>query len=132
MTLEEAFPDRLVLEPLSPAVCDGKQKYFVREPFTYRSAAFGCIIVPSALITDFASVPRLVWSYLSPEDPCILFASVVHDYIYTVRGEVPGRTLTRADADAVLREAMLVCGARSTQAAVVHRMVRMFGGSHWK
>lgn len=126
------FPSEPVLRAVPPRVCDGKQQYVLVEDFTYQSAAFGPIVAPAGMFTDFASVPRLVWSYLSPEDPCILYGSLIHDFLYKTGGRLPLRTLTRAESDEVLREAMLACGARITQAAVVYRCLRMFGGAHWK
>jgi hypothetical protein len=126
------FPVEPVLRAVNPNVCDGRQQYVLVEDFPYQSAAFGAIVAPTGMTTDFASVPRIVWSYLSPEDPVILFGSLIHDYLYSVLGRLPLRTLTRSECDSVLREAMLACGARATQAAVVHRVVRLFGGSHWK
>lgn len=126
------FPCEPVLRALHPKVCKGKQQYVLVEDFYYHSAAFGPITAPAGSPTDFASIPRIVWTYLSPEDPAILFASIIHDHIYSRRGKLPLRTLTRAECDEVLREAMVACGARKSQAAVAYRAVRMFGGSHWK
>lgn len=131
MIFREHFPSPLVIEALTPLDCDNRQSYVLKQDFAYFSPAFGQIAVPSGLLTDFASVPRLVWSYLSPEDPCILFGSIVHDWLYQQGGKLPLRTLSRAECDSVLREAMLICGARPTQAAVVYRSLCLFGGGHW-
>lgn len=129
------FPSDLVIRALPALALKAKridrQTYELTQDFAYESDAFGPVTVPGGMVTDFASVPRIVWTYLSPEDPCILYPSVVHDYLYSRGGRLPLRRLTRAECDSVLREAMLACGARSTQAAVVHRAVRLFGGSHW-
>lgn len=122
-----SFPTELHIRAVPAKVCRGKQLYVLERDFAYESQAFGPITAPAGMETDFASVPRLVWTYLSPEDPCILYGSIIHDYLYQCGGRLPLRTLSRADADEVLREAMLVCGARSTQAAVVYRVLRMFG-----
>ena len=128
-----AFPSHLVIRALSPEECpSGRQLYKLEQDFAYNSEAFGTITVPAGLVTDFASVPRLVWSYLSPEDPCILYGSIVHDFLYQRGGRLPLRAFTRAEADALLREAMLDCGARPTQAAVVHAALRLFGASNFK
>lgn len=131
------FPDRLLLRALSAPELAGveaeRQLYELQGAFRYRSPAFGDVVVPAGYVTDFASVPRPVWSYLSPEDPVILFPSLVHDYLYTQRGDLGGRAaLDRRQCDVVLREAMLSCGARPTQAWVVFAAVRAGGGSHWR
>lgn len=93
----------------------------------------GTIAVPGGFVTDFASIPRIAWAWLSPEDPVVLFPSIIHDYLYDIRGELsPDRVLSRAECDNVLRAAMLACGARASQAWVVYQAVRIGGGSHWK
>jgi len=126
------FPSDPVLRAVNPRACRGKQLYVLEQDFAYNSQAFGLITAPAGMATDFASVPRIAYSYISPESPAILFAAIIHDFLYGVFGQLPNRRLTRAECDSVLREAMLACGARPTQAAVVHRAVRMFGGSHWR
>lgn len=132
------FPDALDLRALSAVELDSldcrRQLYRVLSPFRYASTGFGEIVVPEGFTTDFASVPRPVWSYISPEDPVILFPSVVHDHLYTVRGALPNlpQALSRLACDNILREAMLACGARPTQAWVVYQAVRLGGGGHWK
>ena len=109
------------------------QLYRLLVDFTVFVPYVGRITVPAGFETDFASIPRIVWSWLSPEDPVILFPSIVHDYLYSMRGMVEGLpAVTREQADDVLRDAMLACGARSSQAWVVHKAVRMGGASHWK
>lgn len=129
----KAFPAALVIRALPPAECPGGlQRYVLMEDFTFCSEAFSWITAPAGMTTDFASVPRLVWAYLSPEDPCILFGSIIHDYLYQVGGKRVGRTFTRAEADRILHEAMLVCGARPRQAAVVHLALRLFGARNFK
>lgn len=94
----------------------------------------GRITVPEGFITDFASIPRVAWLWLSPEDPVVLFASIVHDWLYSVQGRYD-RTkmpLTREKCDRVLQAAMLACLARRSQAWVVYQAVRLGGESHWQ
>jgi hypothetical protein len=131
--MSSAFPAPLVIRALPPEGCDGgRQQYVLDRDFAYNSPAFGPIVAPAGLVTDFASVPRLVWTYLSPEDPCILYGSIVHDWLYQQGGRLPMRRLSRAECDAVLREAMLICGARQRQAAIVHRALSWFGAPNFK
>lgn len=128
MSAAPHFPFPLVVRALPPEQCAGnRQRYELERDFLYLSPAFGTFTAPAGMLTDFASVPRLVWSYLSPEDPCILYGSIIHDLLYQRGGRLEHRTYTRAECDAVLREAMLACRARPTQAAVVHRVLRLFG-----
>ncbi len=124
------FEGDLVIRREAPGK-GNKRVYTLVEPLTYHSDAFGKITAPAGLETDFASIPRGIWNYLNPEDDVIAFASVIHDAIYSLGGRMGERVFTRAEADEVLREAMIASGARKTQAWVVHKAVRLFGGSHW-
>ncbi len=110
------------------------QLYVLEAEFRYESDAFGLIVVPKGFTTDFASIPRPAFWYIDPEDPQILFPSVVHDYLYTRRGDLDRGSnliLSRKACDSCLREGMLSSGARRAQALVVFLAVRMGGGLHW-
>ncbi len=115
-----------------PSKTGTRQVYTLDDDFEYQSEILGRILVPAGFCTDFASIPRPVFSYIDPEDPGILYPSVVHDRLYSLEGKLPdGRTYTREQADSVLKEAMELAGARWDQRQVVYRAVRLFGGSHW-
>jgi len=103
-----------------------RNTYWLTAPLVYQSEILGRIEVPVGFQTDFASIPRIAWRYIDPEDPCIAYPSVIHDHLYSTQA------CSRETADQVLREAMQVAGARIDQRAVVYRMVRLFGGSYWK
>lgn len=78
----------------------------VQEDFYYDTEVgkLGRITVPKGFITDFASIPRFLWSVLPPAGGYGK-AAVVHDYLYRTPG-----AWTRGEADAVLKEAMEVSG----------------------
>jgi hypothetical protein len=127
----------LNLQALAPAEVragkSGAQLYRLLTDFTCVVPDIGPITVPAGFVTDFASIPRIAWTWLSPEDPVVLFPSIVHDYLYDRSGKVMAdRVLSRAECDEVLRVAMLACQARSSQAWVVYQAVRLGGASHWK
>jgi len=105
--------------------------YDLLEGFSYLSDKFGLIEVPSGFVTDFASIPRAAWAIIDPEDPRIAFPSVIHDFLYSTRGKLPFSTVTRENADYVLREAMEACGAGSFIRNAVYQAVRVGGNSHW-
>ena len=86
----------------------------------YHSAIAGRIQVPVGFITDFASVPRVFWRVLPPDDygP----AAVVHDWAYR------SHALTRLVADQVYREALAVLEAPRWKQWVMYWGVRV-GGS---
>eukprot|EP01034_Spumella_vulgaris_P007180 gene7180-biopygen6304 len=131
------FIGRPVLAALTPQelrLCNSpRQLYELREPFTLRSPDHGEITVPAGFVSDFASVPRAALWYVDDDDPAILYGSIIHDYIYSQLGHLAeDRILTRAQADALLRQTMLACGARPAQAWVVYQAVRLGGAAHWK
>lgn len=78
----------------------------VDEPLAYDTevGTLGRIVVPAGFTTDFASIPRFLWSVLPPAG-AYGKAAVVHDFLYRTRGP-----WTRGEADAVLKEAMGVSG----------------------
>lgn len=106
------------------------QLWELMEPFAFETPSLS-VTVPAGFVSDFASVPRLVRWYVDDDDPAILPGSIVHDYVYGRRGMLEGRKISRAEADALLRDAMLTAGAGKTLAAVVHAAVRLGGGAHW-
>ena len=46
------------------------------------------IIIPKGFITDFASIPRVFWTVLSPDDARYIYAALVHDVLYEQHGEL--------------------------------------------
>jgi hypothetical protein len=104
------------------------QQYELLAPLVYESDLVGLIEAPAGLVTDFASIPRVVWTIIDPEDPVILFPSVIHDFMYSVGSHL----FARHQADSVLREAMGICGALGWQQAAVFRAVRLFGAANWR
>ncbi len=132
-----AFLNPLLLRALSPDVLKASrlesQNYLLTGPFSYQSDLLGITITaPVGLLTDFASIPRIAWSILDPEDPMILYPSVIHDYLYKAGGVIPNLPpVTRQQADKVLREAMEHCGAGNWKRTIVYQSVERFGASNW-
>lgn len=125
----ETFPLPLNLRALSPSEVSARksksQLYEVVTEFVVAVEGMEPSVVAAKSITDFASIPRPVWSIISPEDPIILMPSVGHDSDYAA-----GRD--RAKADERLRRAMLDAGAPAWKAWAVWKAVSWFGSSHWK
>ena len=94
--------------------------------FNYYSGVLNrAVIVPAGFVTDFASVPRIPLAY----ELCgakANKASVIHDYLYSV-----GNICTRAQADAVFKEAMQISGVPAWRRNIMWAGVRAFGGSHF-
>lgn len=137
MSAHVEFIGRPTLEALTPAEVreqsdDGSQLYRLREPFVCVSETVGTISVPTFFVSNFASIPKPALWYLDDDAPEVLFGSLVHDYLYARQGHLPEMILTRKQADELLRDAMLSCGATRTQAAVVFSAVRLCGARYWR
>lgn len=83
------------------------------------------VIVPAGFRTDFASVPRLPLAFLLAGDTAHE-AAVVHDYLYS-QGK-----LSRAECDAVFKEAIIVSGEPRWRAWLMYAGVRIGGGIAWQ
>lgn len=83
--------------------------------------------VPKSFVTDFASVPRIFWSAISPIGKYNI-ASIVHDYFYTYHSEV-----TRSFAD---KEFLLwlnfLAPKKKIRNYVMYLCIRAFGSKRWR
>lgn len=90
----------------------------------YSDILDGYVIVPEGFLSDFASVPRLPFAYLLAGGKADA-AAVIHDYLYVTR------TTTRAQADAVFREAIDALGYGWFTRNLMWLGVRLGGGFVW-
>ena len=90
----------------------------------YRTRAWRLITVPAGFETDFASIPRGLWNIL-PKHGRQDKAAVLHDYLYVHNG------VTRAEADALFREAMEAEGVGRVARNAMYLGVRIGGGRTW-
>lgn len=105
---------------------DGKS-WILRAPFSYAvgSEDSGDVIeVEEGFVTDFTSVPRIFWAVI-PRWGTYGNAAVVHDWLYWTQ-ERP-----RAEADAVMLEAMNVLGVGLITRLTIFWGARLFGGIAW-
>lgn len=89
----------------------------------------GIITIPEGFITDFASIPRVLWNILPPVGE-YGEAAVVHDYLYVVGGHVPEwqwMTFTKKDADQIFLQAMKLLTVPWYQRYPMYQAVRWFG-----
>ena len=136
--------------PLEVEFMDG-HSWKLHSAFTYHLGepnAPDFIEVPVGFITDFASIPRILWVVLPPTGPYGK-AAVIHDWLYQggkVISEYPvmdkegGAIFVRQshymlagrrDADAVLLEAMGVLGVHWWTKFVIYAGVRIGGKLPW-
>jgi hypothetical protein len=82
------------------------------------------IIVPAGFVTDFASIPRFLWTELSPVGEYKL-AAVMHDYLYWFQ------PCEREEADNLLMIAMKAEGISDLQRGAIYTGVRVAGKDAW-
>ena len=117
------FTEQLVVTPLS----DGKTWVILR-PFSYDVGNVGSgdtVSVKTGFMTDFASIPRLLWIFL----PCwgkYGNAAVIHDWLYWTQKR------SRKEADGIMLEGMKVLKVPCWQKYPIYVAVRTFGWMAWK
>lgn len=131
------FTGKLRIEALSPDELRKRGSkvaiYRLLEDFVYESDKYGVITCEAGMETDFASIPKFALWFINDDSPGILYGSIPHDKVYSLLGKLPnGVELSREQADDLLAEMMKVSGANALQIYVVHKAVRLGGGSHWK
>lgn len=119
------FLTELDVALLSDTENEGRGSWKLLSPLVYQSDLAGIIVVPTGFVTDYASVKRIPLVFDAFGDTAHK-AAVVHDLLYSTG------YLSRAVADAVLKEAMLLTGVPAWRAWPMWIMVRLFGGSHRK
>jgi hypothetical protein len=122
-----AFADPLAVEILD-AERDGRVTARLLRGFGYRASGGAEIAVPAGFVTDFASVPWGFWN-LEPPLGDAGKAAVVHDYLYATKG-LDGR-YSRAQADAIFRQALGALGVPLWKRALLWAAVRIGGAGGW-
>lgn len=82
---------------------------------------YGAYTVPVGYITDFASIPRLLW-WLMPQSGRWNPAAIVHDRLIT--DFIPAGLITSPQVDAEFRHALRACGVGYVQRWVMWAGVR--------
>lgn len=87
--------------------------------------------IPADSSTDFASIPKLLQSLISPLSNTV-YAAVVHDYFYRNPKAPAAKSISRLDADRIFYWSMLARGVWKITAITMYLGVRMFGGSSYQ
>ena len=100
--------------------------------------------VPDGFTHDFASVPRVLWTLISPLD--LGLASIFHDWLYRNGGRVTTRRWTtatggwedveepwtRVQADELFARLMREQGVPRWRRRAAYLAVRVAGRNHWR
>lgn len=103
---------------------DGRN-WIVREQLTYRiGISQDSLIVPVGFVTDLASIPPALQSFIQQNGPYLLPA-VVHDYLYWKQ------TCTRDQSDQILLLAMIEHAVPEAQRFAIYQAVHFAGMFAW-
>jgi len=94
------------------------------ESLKYRQGDTLQVRVPAGFVSDYATIPRFLWSFLPPHGR-VKKAAVIHDWLYT------RRDVARVVADTIFLAAMRDCGVPPVSRYVIYRAVRWFGWAFW-
>lgn len=87
------------------------------------------IRVPAGFRFDAASVPRIVWSLISPTDLGVV-APLVHDWLYRTGGQ--DGEFSRREADRLFKAHMRSEGVADWKVRLAYTAVRAFGRRSWR
>lgn len=122
-----AFLTKLEAEQVEDTSSEGRGTWQLLFPLEYKSDYANCVLtVPAGFVTDFTSIPRipLVFDWLGDRGN---LAGALHDWLYTA----PHPLGSRADADRVLREALIAQGVSRLRAWFIYFGVRVGGGKYY-
>ena len=112
--------------PLIVKHINGKD-WEVMQEFTYKVFNSTVMItVPVGYITDFASIPKIVWPIIGHPAGRHGKAAVIHDYLYSTR------RFSRKRSDRIFLEAMKVLKIGTIKRKMMYYAVRLFGRPAWK
>lgn len=109
--------------PINVQYLDGKSWKLTTEYVYCSHLLQTCIRAEAGFVTDFASIPRVLWPVLAPTDERVAPAAIVHDRLY----RDPAFKVTKDEADHVLIEGMELLGASVRLRSTVYWALRMFG-----
>lgn len=117
------FQGTLAVEVLA----DG-ERYRLLLDLLYKSSKYReDILVPEGYVTDFASVPRVFWTFFPPSSDYTK-AAVVHDYLCDKAKLSEHNIIERRKADDIFLEAMEVLGVSWWKRYIIWSSVRLYAG----
>jgi hypothetical protein len=128
-----SFVTPLIVEPN-----DDQTEWTLRAPFAYWTGSGegvgDKITVPDGFVTNFASIPKFLWSVYPPTG---LYgkAAVIHDFLYANAGifysDSEWRKYSREQCDVVFLTAMKALGVPHHTYRLMYHAVRQFGAGHF-
>lgn len=110
---------------------DERKWVILNDDFGFEVGSMGSgywVRVPQQFITDLASVPKFLWSFIPPHG-LHLSAAIIHDFLYS---GASGLGLNRRIADAIFLDAMKVSNVKWARRHLMWMAVRAFGWIRYK
>lgn len=118
-------PDEPLIRPLGR----DSNRWVLAADFVVITDTLGTITVPTGFVTDFNSIPRVLWNLLPPTD--YPEAALPHDFLYRY-GSLNGKPVQREDADKVHRELLVWAEAPGWKVSAYYRALRIGGWWAWR
>ena len=104
--------------------------YLITFPLTWKTS-IETLPIPEGFRFDLASIPRPLRWFIEPYELSIA-APLIHDWLYQHGGVTPEGTVTRAEADLLLRLIAAAQGVSWLRRWVAWGAVRLFGWAAWR
>jgi hypothetical protein len=112
--------------PASVTPFPGHDFWLLNVDKNYEVGKSGIIVaIPAGFVTDYASIPRPLWTIASPQSD-YSEAAIIHDYLYWTQ------SCTRLQADNIFLIAMKEDGVGRFKRWAVYRAVRGAGQGSWE
>ncbi len=106
---------------------EGRQVAILSYDWPYCNDFTGDIYeVPRFFETDFASIPGWAQFYVNPQDPGIIGAAIIHDWLYAYGGSP--EDAAKAQADNLFRKELKNAGVNIVRRNIMYLAVANFGG----
>lgn len=102
------------------------RKWIIKTEYHYQVSNH-LIIVPVNFVSDLASIPKIFWCFLEPYGKNYVKASVIHDYLYSIKSIETYKALSRKEADKIFLEIMKIEGVFIFKRYIMYISVRIFG-----
>jgi hypothetical protein len=103
--------------------------YYLLEPISWtpafvQASKLSKTIVPKGFVTDLASIPPILYSYLRPDGP-YAYAAIIHDYLYwEQKGSI-------GEANDILKAAMEDLKVDWAKIQAIYAAVSLKGQKYW-
>lgn len=84
------------------------------------------LTIPQEFVTDLASIPRWLWSFIAPTRSDFIGAAILHDYLYSYHSG-----FTRYQVDQIFFQSLIESGTAPWRAYQMYFAVRIFGEDHF-